>query len=299
MYDWNDLRYFLELSRQDKLVRAAARLQVDHTTVSRRISALEKQLDVRLFDRSPSGYRLTDAGLRLLPIAEQIETLSNQLYQEIAGKDARLGGTVRVATPEALGTQVIARHVAAFRAAHPDIEIELVAETRRTSLSKREADIAISLSRPESGRLVAWKLCDYRLRLYAAKDYLEARAPILTQDDLVRHDFVSYIDDLIELPELRFFDSTIKNANVVFRSTNVSAQFNAIVDGIGLGLVHCFMAQREPRLVAILPEKISVERSYWLLVHEDLRRVARVAAVCEFLTEVLGRDPGLMMGEPV
>ena len=277
MYDWNDLRYFLELSRQDKLVRAAARLQVDHTTVSRRISALEKQLDVRLFDRSPSGYRLTDAGLRLLPIAEQIETLSNQLYQEIAGKDARLGGTVRVATPEALGTQVIARHVAAFRAAHPDIEIELVAETRRTSLSKREADIAISLSRPESGRLVAWKLCDYRLRLYAAKDYLEARAPILTQDDLVRHDFVS---------------------NVVFRSTNVSAQFNAIVDGIGLGLVHCFMAQREPRLVAILPEKISVERSYWLLVHEDLRRVARVAAVCEFLTEVLGRDPGLMMGDP-
>ena len=297
MYDWNDLRYFLELSRQDKLVRAAARLHVDHTTVSRRISALETQLDVRLFDRSPSGYRLTDAGLRLLPIAEQIETLSNRLYEEIAGKDARLGGTVRVATPEALGTQVIARHVAAFRAAHPDIEIELVAETRRTSLSKREADIAISLSRPDSGRLVAWKLCDYRLRLYGARDYLAAHAPILSQDDLAGHDFVSYIDDLIELPELRFFDSTIKNANVVFRSSNVSAQFNAIVDGIGLGLVHCFMAQREARLVPILPDRISVERSYWLLVHEDLRQVARVAAVCEFLTEVLGRDPGLMMGD--
>jgi DNA-binding transcriptional LysR family regulator len=297
MYDWNDLRFFLELSRQDKLVRAAARLHVDHTTVSRRISALENQLDVRLFDRSPSGFRLTDAGLRLLPIAEQIETLSNRLYQDIAGKDARLGGTVRVAAPEALGTQVIARHVAEFRSAHPDIEIELVAETRRTSLSKREADIAISLSRPDSGRLVAWKLCDYRLRLYGARDYLAGHAPILGQDDLAGHDFVSYIDDLIELPELRFFESTIKNANVVFRSSNVSAQFNAIVDGIGLGLVHCFMAQREPRLVPILPERISVERSYWLLVHEDLRQVARVAAVCEFLTRILGSDPGLMMGD--
>ncbi len=297
MYDWNDLRYFLELSRQGKLVRAAARLHVDHTTVSRRITALEKQLDVRLFDKSPNGYQLTDAGLRLLPLAEQIETRSNQLYQDIAGKDARLGGTVRVATPEALGSQVIARHVAGFRREHPDIEIELVAETRRMSLSKREADIAISFSRPESGRLIAWKLCDYRLRLYASRDYLAAQAPITVIEDLAGHDFVSYIDDLIEMPELRFFDNTIKNAHVVFRSTNVSAQFNAILNGIGLGLVHCFMTQQEERLQMVLPQQISVERTYWLLVHEDLRHVARVDAVCKFLTSILGHNPALMMGD--
>ena len=297
MYDWNDLRYFLELSRQGKLVRAAARLHVDHTTVSRRITALEKQLDVRLFDKSPSGYQLTDAGQRLLPLAEQIESASHRLYQDIAGKDARLGGTVRVAAPEALGTQVIARHVAAFRRQHPDIEIELVAETRRMSLSKREADIAISFSRPDSGRLIAWKLCDYRLRLYATREYLAAHAPIETPEDLAGHDFVSYIDDLIEMPELRFFDSTVRNVNVVFRSTNVSAQFNAILDGIGLGLVHCFMAQREPRLQVVLPTQVSVERTYWLLVHEDLRHVARVDAVCDFLTRTLSGNPRLMMGE--
>lgn len=297
MYDWNDLRYFLELSRQGKLVRAASRLHVDHTTVSRRITALEKQLDVRLFDKSPRGYQLTDAGWRLLPLAEQIETQSNQLYQDIAGKDARLGGTVRVATPEALGSQVIARHVTGFRREHPDIEIELVAETRRMSLSKREADIAISLSRPESGRLIAWKLCDYRLRLYASGDYLAAHAPIETVDDLAAHGFVSYIDDLIEMPELRFFEKMIKNANVVFRSTNVSAQYNAILDGIGLGFVHCFSAAREPLLQAILPGQISVVRTYWLLVHEDLRQVARVDAVCEFLTRILGENPALMMGD--
>lgn len=296
MYDWDDLRYFLELSRQGKLVRAATRLHVDHTTVSRRITALEKQLDVRLFDRSPSGYQLTDAGLRLLPLAEQIETSSLRLYQEISGKDARLGGTVRVATPEALGSQVIARRVAAFRREQPGIEVELVAETRRLSLSKREADIAISLSRPESGRLVAWKLCDYRLQLYGSQEYLDARDPIESPDDLSAHDFVTYIDDLIEMPELRFFDSTIRNANVVFRSTNVSAQFNAVLDGIGLGLVHCFMAQREPGLQVVLPGRISVERSYWLLVHEDLRHVARVDAVCRFLTQILGQNPRLMMG---
>ena len=296
MYDWNDLRYFLELSRQGKLVRAAKRLHVDHTTVSRRITALEKQLDVRLFDKSPNGYQLTDAGLRLLPLAEQIETRSNQLYQDIAGKDTRLGGTVRVAAPEALGSQVIARHVTEFCREHSDIEIELVAETRRMSLSKREADIAISLSRPESGRLIAWKLCDYRLRLYATRDYLASHPPITCFEDLSRHGFVSYIEDLIEMPELRFFDNTIKNAQVVFRSTNVSAQFNAILDGIGLGMVHCFMAQRENSLQVILPEQISVERTYWLVVHEDLRHVARVDAVCKFLTRILGGNSDLMMG---
>ena len=296
MFDWNDLKYFLELSRQGKLVRAAVRLQVDHSTVSRRIATLEQQLDVRLFDKSPNGYQLTDAGLRLLSLAEQIETRCNQVYQEIAGKDTRLSGTVRVATPEALGSQVIARHVTEFARQHPDIEIELVAETRRMSLSKREADIAISFSRPESGRLIAWKLCDYRLQLFASRDYLEQHEPIHSVDDLAHHDFVSYIEDRIEMPELRFFDSTVKNAHVVFRSTNVSAQFNAILEGIGLGLVHCFMARREPRLQVVLPEQIAVQRTYWLLVHEDLRHVARVDAVCQFLTRILSQDPQLMMG---
>ncbi len=296
MYDWNDLRYFLELSRQGKLVRAATRLHVDHTTVSRRIGALEKQLDVRLFDKSPRGYQLTDAGLRLLPMAEKIEAQSLELYQDISGKDARLSGTVRVATPEALGSQVIAKHVTKFRNEHPDIEIELVAETRRMSLSKREADISINFARPESGRLISWKLCDYRLKLYGAHDYLDSSPPINNQDDLVQHHFVSYIDDLIEMPELRFFENTIKNAHVVFRSTNVSAQFNAILDGIGLGMVHCFMAQNEDRLVPVLPDQISVDRTYWLLVHEDLRHVARVDAVCRFLTQLLRGNKKLMMG---
>ncbi len=298
MYDWNDLRYFLELSRQGKLVRAAARLQVDHTTVSRRIAALEEQLDARLFDKSPRGYQLTDAGLRLLPLAEQIETRSHQAYQELAGKNARLGGTVRVAAPEALGAQVIARRIGEFRTQHPDIEIELVAETRRMSLSKREADIAISFSRPQSGRLIAWKLCDYRLRLYGARDYLAQQTKILNSDDLLAHPFVSYIDDLIEMPELKFFNNTLAQARVVFRSSNVSAQFNAILEGVGLGLVHCFMAHGEDRLRVVLAEEIAVERSYWLVVHEDLRHLARVDAVCKFLTRILSDNSELMMGGP-
>ncbi|WP_339862766.1 LysR family transcriptional regulator [Paremcibacter congregatus] len=287
MYDWNDLPFFLELSRRGRLISAARKLHVDHTTVSRRIAALEKNLNARLFDKSPRGYQLTDAGLRLLPFAEQMEAQSNQLYQEISGKDARLSGTVRLSAPEGLSAHIIAHHLGAFREQHPDIELELMAQSRRTSLSKREADIAITLARPDAGRVIAWKLCDYRLKLYGTQDYLDRHPPITGTEDLSAHDFISYIDDLIQLPELRFLDLVIKDPHVVFRSTSVLAQYNAALDGIGLSVIHCFMANQEPRLIPILPEEISINREYWLVVHEDLRQVARVDAVCRFLTRLL------------
>ncbi len=253
-------------------------------------------MNARLFDKSPSGYKLTDAGLRLLPLAERMEAQSNQLYQEISGKDARLSGTVRLAAPEGLSAHIIAHNIGKFREIHPDIELELMAESRRTSLSKREADIAITLARPDSGRVIAWKLCDYRLRLYGAARYLRAHPKITKMDDLNEHDFISYIDDLIQLPELRFLDQIIKAPHVVFRSTNVMAQYNAALDGIGLSIVHCFMADQDSRLIPVLPEEIYIDREYWLVVHEDLRHVARVDAVCHFLTRLLKDQNKNMMG---
>ncbi len=296
MYNWNDLRFFLELSRRGRLVSAARKLHVDHTTVSRRIAALEEELNVRLFDKSPLGYKLTDAGMRLLPHAEQMEARSNHLYQDISGKDARLSGTVRLAAPEGLSAHIIAHYMGQFREMHPDIELELMAESRRTSLSKREADIAITLARPDAGRVIAWKLCDYRLRLYGSEHYLARHAKISKADALSEHDFISYIDDLIQLPELRFLDQVIKDPHVVFRSTSVMAQYSAALDGIGLSLVHCFMADPDSRLIPVLPDEIFIDREYWLVVHEDLRHVARVDAVCRFLTRLLKDQHNRMMG---
>ncbi|WP_321396595.1 LysR family transcriptional regulator [Emcibacter sp.] len=297
MYNWNDLKYFLELSRRGKLVEAARKLHVDHTTVSRRITALEEALNARLFDKSPRGYQLTDAGLRLLPLAEQMESQSTTLYQSISGKDASFSGTVRLAAPEAMGINIIAPNMGRFREKYPDIELELVAETRQTSLSKREADIAITLARPVSGRLVAWKLCDYRLRLYGAPSYLEKHPAIRTVDDLSDHQFIGYIDDLIQMPELRFMDELLKNPRIIFRSSNVMAQYKAALQGVGLAIIHCFMATNEPGLVPILSDEISVGRQYWLMVHEDLHKVARIDAVCKFLTDLFRQNQHLMLGE--
>lgn len=296
--NWDDIRFFLELSRKGRLVTAAQRLHVDHTTVSRRIAVLEQSVDARLFDKTPSGYQLTEMGRRLLPYAEAMETQSFGIHREISGKDAMLTGTVRLAAPEGLASELLARHLHAFRERHPGIELELLAGTQRTSLSKREADIAITLARPVEGRLIAWKLSDYSLHLYAAPEYLESHPPIERPEDLAAHDFIGYIEDLLQMPELRYLEKAIKEPNVVFRSNNVLAQYNAAVDGVGLALLHHFMAANDQRLSPVLHDDIKVVRSYWLVVHEDLRHVARVDAVCQFVTALLKELQPILLKAP-
>ena len=297
MFDWNDLRFFLEMSRQGRLAEAAQRLRVDQSTVSRRIASLELALGTRVFDKSPRGHVLTEAGQRLLIHAEKIEAQSISLYQDLSGEDTELTGTVRLATPEAFGTHFLAPHLPEFRAQHPRIDLELVSETRRTSLSKREADLAVTLGRPDMGRLIGWKLTDYRLQLYASDAYLLRNPTIATPSDLKDHDFIAYVDDLLALPELRVLQDLIKNPNVVFRSTSIMAQQRAAAAGLGIALLHAFSATETPNLRPVLTDEISVMREYWLLVHEDFRPVARIDAVCRFLTHLVRRHERLFTGQ--
>ena len=297
MFNWNDLRFFLEVSRRGRMVSAAHSLQVDHTTVSRRITALEETLDTRLFDRTPRGYQLTKAGQALLKHAEAMEAQSIALYQEVSGEDATLTGTVRMAATEGLAIEFLSRHMDQFRAQHPGIVVELVASTPPLNLSRREADLAITLSRPQTGRLIAWKLADYALGLYGSQDYLKERPPIETLEDLTDQEFIWYIDDLVTLPQLRFIDDLVKEPNFAFQSTSVIAHFNAALSGLGLALLHRFAADPEPSLVHLLPEKIDIRREFWLVVHEDLRHVARIEAVCDFLTDLMTEHQPALLGK--
>lgn len=298
MFAWDDLRFFLELARKGRLVAAAQRLHVDHTTVSRRIAQLEAAVEARLFDKSPQGYQLTEAGRRLLPYAEAMEAQSIAVYKDISGKDAQLTGTVRLATTEAVGSQIIARHLPRFQGKHPGIELELIAETRRLSLSKREADIAITLSRPDSGRLIASRIGTYSLRLYGAERYLGRHPPIRSRDDLHGHAFIGYIDDLLQMPELRVIDTLVKDPVMIFRSSNMMAQYNACVEGVGLALLHAFMAEYDGRLRPVLADDVEIVRELWLVVHEDLRHVARVEAACQFVTELMRELQPYLLGRP-
>jgi len=296
MFDWNDLKYVLALAHHGRLSAVGKQLGVDHTTVSRRISALEQELDVRLFDRSPKGYTLTSEGHRMLPFAEKIESQAIALSKDISGLDTAMSGIVRLATPEALGSQFLTRHWISFRRDNPNIEVELVAAARRLSMTKREADIAVTLSRPTRGRLVAQKAGRYRLRLYGSSTYLRSHPPIQTFDDLANHDFIWYVDDLLEYEELQMLHKNFRSPRVVFRSTNVTGQANAAVNGIGLALLPCFLADQMPELVPVLGDASALERDLWVVTHEDLRHVARMEAVVNFLTATFKKESKILLG---
>ncbi|MBW3617071.1 MAG: LysR family transcriptional regulator [Proteobacteria bacterium] len=283
-FDWNNLRAFLAVARTGRLTAAAARLRADHATVSRHIGALEGSLKARLFDRSPTGYSLTPQGERLLATAEQIEALTLTASSEVRGADLSVSGTVRIGAPEGFGSYFLAPRLAALAEAHPDLEIELVAIPGVLSLSKREADIAVALSRPREGRLVARKLTDYSLSLYGAPSYLEARPPLTTRADMSAHRFIGYIEDLLYAPELDYMDAPDAQIAVQLRSSNLIAQLRAACAGAGLCVLPDFIAASEPGLLRVLPGQVGLTRSFWLLTHADLKGLARVRAVADFIT---------------
>lgn len=295
MLDWSDLRSFLEVARRGKLTLAGKRLNVEPTTVGRHIARLEKELGVHLFDRSPKGYSLNDDGYKLVTYSENIETKINSIYQSVSGTDTILTGTVRMAVPEGLGIGIISKNIKAFKDQHPAIDLELVADTRSRSLSKREADITITLARPTTGRLVAWKLGEYKLALYASKEYLNNSSVIKSIKDLTNHPFISYIDDLIEFPQLKYTQDLLHEVNIVFRSNSLQAQYQAVIDDIGLALLHGFLAADDKNLEVILPKKIFATREYWMVVHEDMHQLARIQAVSRFFTEVIKKEQGRLM----
>lgn len=297
MFDWNDLRYFLELARRGKLSAAALRLGVDHTTVARRVSALEAELGLQLFDRANRTYSLTADGKRLLAHAEKIEIGSNELIEALTPATGGPTGTVRLATPEAFGSQFIARHAASFHAYNPGIQLEVIAETRPLSLSRREADAAITLAKAEQGRVLSNKVGDYRLRLYAAPSYLQQHPPIVRPGDLKDHQFIWYVDDLLPLPQLKMLDKMIGAPNIVFRTTSVTGQANAAATGLGLALLPCFVADQMKSLTTVLPREVSIIRDLWLTLHADIAAEPRMEKLVEFLKGLLASERRSLVGD--
>jgi len=284
--NWNDLKVFLAVARGGGLRVAAKRLEVDQTTVARRLAALEAALGSRLIDRTPRGVRLTGQGLALLESAERIEAETLAASDRLGVQGSALSGTVRLATPEAFGAGLVAPAAKAFHDQYPGLQLELVAEARSVNLSRREADIAISLSRPVHGRLVTRRLADYTLGLYASRSYLDQAPALRSLDDLPGRPLVWYIDELIDVPELRYLDQVVAGAPTVFRSSSIAAQQAAVASGLGLGVLHRFSASQDQRLVRVLPDALSIQRSYWMSAHADQALIPRVRAVMEFLSSL-------------
>lgn len=211
MLDWDDLRLFLAVARAGSFVGGGRSLGLNHTTLARRLSALEATLGTRLFERSPRGLLLTRAGTELRDHAERVENEVLSAGRSLAGREQQLSGTVRLATPEAFGTFFVAPRARALAERHPGIELELVPETRTIDLLKSEADIAVGLHRPARGTMRAARLVDYRLGLYAAESlHCFAVTPamrvvrVLPDEVAVQRSYwMSYHADLARVPRIR------------------------------------------------------------------------------------------------
>ena len=279
-----DLRFFLALARHGRLTTAAERIGVEHTTVSRRVQALEKATGVRLFERTRHGWDLTDAGSRLLPHAERIEDIAAEaLEQTNGGESTPAAGVVRLVATDGFGARVVTRALGTLHERHPEILIELVTTSQLLSYRVGEFDIALTLHRPQIPRFLSRKLCDYALSLYASPSYLASHAVVRDVADLTEHGMVWYIDSLLQVPELRVLNDVVPEPRLAFRSSNVFAQVEATAAGFGIGLLPSFLAESDARLVPVLPNAVEVQRTQWLLVSSSLVNVRRVQLVYQHL----------------
>jgi DNA-binding transcriptional LysR family regulator len=289
--DWDHLRFFLALAKDHRLVVAARSLQVNHTTIARRISALEQEMGVQLFTRSNSGYELTDAGLQLQDIAKQVEKQIGNIRNQVNEVNQEITGVVRIGTTEGFGTVVIAPILNALGKQYPKLIIDLLALPRMVNLSRREADIVITLQRPTRGPYLVTKLQDYSLHLYASPEYLANNPQIQARSDLDKQTFISYIDDLLFSKELSYLDDICRPQRIAFRSTSIQAQLQAALSGLGIAILPSFMAEPVAGLVPVLKEEIEIIRSFWMIMPNEYRKIDRMNLVWDHIKKHGGNNP--------
>lgn len=278
MKDWDDIRYFLELGRGQSLSAAARRLKVDHSTVARRIGALERRLGVKLFDRLARGYALTEEGGRLLTAAERVEAETLALRRQAGGAAAAGGltGSLRMAAPPVVASAFIAPRLLPFQRQHPGIRLELIGGKDDADLGRREADLAVRLSKPADGRLVARRLGILAYGFYAARDYLAAHRP-------AARDYIGYDDSLEHVPQQRLLLKQAGGRPLVFTANDLASLHQAARGGLGIAALPHFLAAQDPLLRRLPVDATAGDREIWLLVHPDLRRSPRVRAGMDFL----------------
>jgi DNA-binding transcriptional LysR family regulator len=293
--NWDDMRVFLALARSGTLSRAALAVEQDATTVARRMQRLEAALATTLFEHGPAGQSLTESGHRLLAHAEAMEAGARAVQQQ-AEESAGLGGTIRLSVSEGFGSGFVAPRLARFAEAHAGVALDLIASTGFLNPSRREADIAVMLARPKGGPLIAAKLTDYRLGVYASETYLAETGPVGSIEALTRRRLVGYVPDLIYAPELRYLAEVDERLEPAIRSSSIAAQARLIASGAGCGILPCFLGDTTPGVVRLLRAEVAIERSFWLVVHRDMRRVARIEAFIAWLREEVAQAQPLMLG---
>lgn len=282
---WDHVRVFLAVARHNRLSTAGKHLSLDTSTVGRHIDQLESDLQTRLFDRSPQGYALTTEGSRLLPLAEAMENTAMHISDQVAGDADGVKGAVRIGAPEGVSNYILSQIAADFCEIHTKLQLQLVALPRVFSLSKREADVAITVSPPESGRLKVQKIADYDLYLYTTDAVTERFGVIKDVDALKAVRGIGYIPDLIHDNALNYIPLVSPNMTPHLTSSSVLLQVRWARDGAGVCILPSFVARQHTELKPILQDKIHFRRAFYMLQHQDMAGIARVKRTVEFFVE--------------
>jgi DNA-binding transcriptional LysR family regulator len=285
--DWNDYQTFLAVARGGQLARAGAAMGVDATTIGRRLRRLETRLGATLFEQTREGQVLTEAGEALLAEVEAMDQSASRIAEQAGGGPA---GLLRISLTEGFANAIVAPALRGFVEAHPRLTVDLVASSGLLSPSKREADLAVTLSRPRAGPVIAGKLSDYALGLYATRGYLAQHGTPVQGADLAQgHRLIGYVPDLLYAPELRYLAEFEPGLVAGLRSPSIAAQARMIAAGAGIGVLPCFMGDADKWLVPVLPER-RILRTFWLVTHKDTHALARVRAFKDWLTALVSRE---------
>ncbi|MFG2222579.1 LysR family transcriptional regulator [Streptomyces sp. NPDC048644] len=290
----DDLRSLLAVARTGRLVAAADALGVDHTTVSRRIAALEKALGLRLMERGTEGWALTDAGKTVSESARAIEDALARVADAVSGQGTpSLRGTVRMSAPDGFGTVIVTPALARVRRLHPGLHIELITATRQLTLYQSGVDLALAIGTPTGSRLVTEHLTDYTLGLYASDAYLTRHGAPRSTADLPEHALIFYVESMLQVGDLDI-EHHLPGASPAFSSTNVFAQLEATSLGAGIGVLPAFLAHRA-QLRRLLPEEVDIRLPITLAVRREAVTHAAVRAVRDALRhEVAHRTADLL-----
>ncbi len=282
---WDDLKVFLAVARLNSLSNAGRALKMDPATVGRRVQRLEDDLSARLFNKSPQGYGLTDAGQRLMQHANMVEQSILAAKAEVSGQSNVLSGSIRVGAPDGSANYLLPQVCAEIIDENPGLEVQLVALPRVFNLSKREADMAVTVSPPQAGRLTVQRITDYHLHLAATQEYLFSHPPIKTKADLKKHRMIGYINDLIFDKELDYMGDAGRDLHPELTSNSFSVQLNWAQRGAGVCIVHDFAIPTFPHLQKILMDEVSLTRSFYLIRHKDDQRVERLNRFAEIFAK--------------
>ncbi|PLW78824.1 LysR family transcriptional regulator [Cohaesibacter celericrescens] len=287
--NWDDVRVFLAVARAGQLLQAARRLGVNHATVARRITALEDSLRAKLLDRRTTGCVLTPEGEEFLLAAERMETEMIAARASIGETNIEVSGVVRIGAPDGFGVAYLAPRLGPLLDQYPDLTVQLVPVPRTFSLDRREADIVITVDRPVHGRLVARKLVDYSLGLFASRAYVSKYGIPEKRDDLSNHRLVGFVEDLIYSPSLNYAGEMMRGHRAQFECASALGQTEAVRAGLGIGILHGYLAREDADLVEILPQH-NIQRAYWAVYHESTRRLGRISAVSDYIYQLVEQE---------